>query len=72
MNKERVLFLCTHNSARSVMAEAFLNHFAADRVESLSAGLEPTEVHPLTVRVMAEAGIDDTGPLAGAAGRRQG
>jgi arsenate reductase len=59
-----VLFLCTGNSARSQMAEAFLKALAGHRFEVLSAGLEPTEVHPLTVRVMREAGIDITGQYA--------
>ena len=47
----RVLFLCTQNAARSQMAEAFLRHYAGDRFEVLSAGLAPTEVHPLTRQV---------------------
>ena len=53
-----VLFLCTHNSCRSQMAEGFLRHLAGDSVEVLSAGLSPTEVHPLAIRAMADAGID--------------
>ena len=59
--KTRVLFLCTGNSARSQMAEALLRHYAGDRFEAYSAGLEPKGVHPLTVRVMEEAGIPLTG-----------
>jgi len=58
MSKQRVLFLCTGNSARSQMAEAFLLRFAGDVFEPHSAGLEPKGVNPLTVKVMAEAGID--------------
>ena len=58
MSIQRVLFLCTGNSARSQMAEAFLRHYAGDRFEAHSAGLEPKGVNPLTVRVMSEAGID--------------
>ena len=58
MNKERVLFLCTHNSARSQMAEGFLRALGGDRFEAQSAGTEKTVVHPLAVRVMAERGID--------------
>lgn len=58
MSKKRVLFLCTHNAARSQMAQAFLNHFYADRYEAQSAGVEPTSLHPYTVKVMAEEGID--------------
>jgi arsenate reductase len=58
MKKTRVLFVCVHNSARSQMAEAFLNTLAGDRFEAMSAGLEPTSVNPLAVEVMKEAGID--------------
>lgn len=58
MNKRRVLFLCTHNSARSQMAEGFLRSLAGDRFEVASAGTEATRVHPLAVRAMAEVGID--------------
>ena len=56
--KTRVLFLCTGNSARSQMAEAFLRRLGGDRYEVFSAGLEPNGVHPLTLRVMAEKQID--------------
>ena len=49
-----VLFLCTHNSARSQMAEGFLRAMAGDRFEVQSAGTEATRVHPLATRVMAE------------------
>ena len=58
MNKRRVLFLCTHNSPRSQMAEGFLRSLAGDRFEVASAGTEATRVHPLAVRAMAEVGID--------------
>lgn len=57
MDKPKVLFLCTDNSVRSQMAEAFLRHHAGDRFEVFSAGLEPKGIHPLTVRVMQEKGI---------------
>ncbi len=56
--KTRVLFLCTGNSARSQMAEAFLRQYGGDRFDPHSAGLAPQPVHPLAVRVMQEAGID--------------
>lgn len=56
--KARVLFLCTGNSARSQMAEAFLRKYAGDHFEVHSAGVEPKGLHPLTVRVMNEVGID--------------
>jgi fructose-1-phosphate kinase PfkB-like protein len=58
MSKPNVLFLCTRNSARSQMAEALLRHYAGDRFQSLSAGLEPSEVNPFVPRVMAELGIE--------------
>ena len=54
----RVLFLCTHNSARSQMAEALLAQIGGERFEVTSAGTEATRVHPLAVRAMAEVGID--------------
>lgn len=56
--KPKVLFLCTGNSARSQMAEAFVRHYAGDWLEPHSAGLDPKGVNPYTVRVMQEAGID--------------
>jgi arsenate reductase len=58
MDKPRVLFLCTGNSARSQMAEAFLRRSAGDRFEVYSAGLEPKGIHPYTRQVLAEVGID--------------
>jgi arsenate reductase (thioredoxin) len=58
VNKQRVLFLCTHNSARSQMAEGFLRALAGDRFEVASAGTEATRVHPLAVRAMTEVGLD--------------
>lgn len=57
VEKPHVLFLCTGNSARSQMAEAFLRHLGGDRFEVHSAGLEPKDINPLTVQVMNEAGI---------------
>src|SRR6266481_1460079 len=56
--KKRVLFICVHNSARSQMAEAWLNHTCGEYFEAQSAGLEPGTLNPLAVQVMAEAGID--------------
>ena len=56
--KRRVLFLCTGNSARSQMAEAFVRHYAGDSLEPHSAGLNPRGVNPLAVQVMHEVGID--------------
>jgi arsenate reductase (thioredoxin) len=58
MSKQRILFLCTGNSARSQMAEAFLRKYADNRFEAHSAGLEPKGLNPLTVKVMNEVGID--------------
>jgi protein-tyrosine-phosphatase len=56
--KQRVLFLCTHNSARSQMAEGMLRAYGAGRFEAFSAGTEATHVRPLAVRAMAELRID--------------
>jgi arsenate reductase len=58
VKKRKELFVCVHNSARSQMAEAFLNRLAGDRYEAQSAGLEPGALNPYAVRVMAEIGID--------------
>jgi arsenate reductase (thioredoxin) len=57
MPKQRVLFVCVHNSARSQMAEAFLNHFGGDRFSAESAGLEPGQLNPIVVLAMQEVGI---------------
>ena len=59
MRKQKVLFLCTQNSARSQMAEGFLRHLAGDRFEVYSAGIDPTdEIHPCAEEAMGEVGID--------------
>jgi len=57
----RVLFLCTHNSARSQMAEGWVRALADDRFEVASAGTEATRLHPLAIRAMAEVGVDIAG-----------
>ena len=57
-NRIKVLFVCIHNSARSQMAEAFLNQLAGDRFEAQSAGLEPGIINPLAAEVMKAVGID--------------
>ena len=59
--RARVLFLCTHNSARSHMAEGLLRHLAGDRFEAHSAGTEATQVRPLAIRAMDEIGVDISG-----------
>src|SRR5262245_5812681 len=56
--RQRALVLCTHNSARSQMAEGFIRALASDRFEVESAGTEASRVHPLAVRAMDEVGID--------------
>jgi arsenate reductase (thioredoxin) len=60
-NKKRVLFLCTGNSARSQMAEAILRHLGGSEYEVFSAGTDPKGIHPRTVEVMNEIGIDVSG-----------
>ncbi len=60
-DKKRVLFICTHNSARSQMAEGFLRHIAGDRFDVYSAGTEATHVRPEAIAVMGELGIDISG-----------
>jgi len=59
--KQRVIFVCTHNSARSQMAEGMLRAWAGDRFEAVSAGTEQTRVRPEAIAVMAEIGIDIAG-----------
>lgn len=56
--KKKLLFLCTGNSCRSQMAEGLLRRIAGDKYEVFSAGVEPSKVHPISIIVMNEAGID--------------
>lgn len=58
MKKKKVLFVCSHNSARSQMAEAFLNQLGKDRFVAESAGLEPGKLNPIVVEAMQKVGID--------------
>ncbi|HZX10334.1 MAG TPA: arsenate reductase ArsC [Acidobacteriota bacterium] len=57
-SKKRILFICTHNSARSQMAEGLLNSLCGDIYEAFSAGTEPSQVNPFAIRVMSEIGIN--------------
>src|SRR3954466_8738463 len=59
--KRRILFLCTHNSARSQMAEGLLRHLGGDRFEAYSAGTEATHVRPLAIGAMRELGVQTAG-----------
>jgi arsenate reductase len=59
--KKKVLFVCIHNSARSQMAEAFLNQICGDEFEAHSAGLEPGKLNRTVVEVMQEIGVDISG-----------
>jgi arsenate reductase (thioredoxin) len=59
--KKKVLFVCIHNTARSQMAEAFLNQICGEKFEAHSAGLEPGKLNPTVVEVMREVGIDISG-----------
>jgi arsenate reductase (thioredoxin) len=58
MQKVKILFVCIHNSARSQIAEAFLNHFGGDKFEAFSAGFEPKDINPLAIEIMREVEID--------------
>lgn len=70
--KRRVLFVCTANSARSLMAEALLRHMAGDRFEVASAGTEPSRPHPLALQVLQEAGISTVGLYSKSVAELQG
>ncbi len=59
--KKKILFVCIHNSARSQMAEAFLNQICGERFEAHSAGIEPGKLNPVVVEAMQEIGIDISG-----------
>ena len=69
--KKKVLFLCTHNSARSQMAEGLLRDLYGERYEANSAGVEATAVHPRAVSVMEEIEIDISGQRSKAASDRR-
>lgn len=56
--REKILFLCTHNSCRSQIAEGLINHFLGDCFQAFSAGTEATRVNPLAIQVLLELGID--------------
>lgn len=58
MEKKKILVICRHNSARSQMAEGFLESLYSDHFEAKSAGLEPSAVNPYAIKVMSEIGID--------------
>ncbi len=56
--KKTILFVCTHNSARSQMAEGLINHFFKDKYKAFSAGTHPSKVNPFAIKVMEEIGVD--------------
>jgi arsenate reductase (thioredoxin) len=58
MKKEKILFVCVHNTARSQIAEALCNHICGDIFEAESAGLQPGNINPLVIEAMHEIGID--------------
>lgn len=58
IDRLKILFLCTHNSARSQIAEGLLRNLYGDKYEVFSAGATPSSVHPLAVKAMSEIGID--------------
>ena len=59
--KKKVLFLCTHNSCRSQMAEGIVNYFLGNHFQAFSAGTEKARVNPLAIQILAEIGIDISG-----------
>lgn len=61
VSRQRIMFVCIHNSARSQMCEAFVRHFAADRFEVHSSGIESGKLNPLVVQAMAEIGLSMEG-----------
>jgi len=72
MSKIKVLFLCTGNSTRSQMAEAFLKKYGGDEFEAYSAGLEPKGINPYTKRVMEEIGVNLSGQYSKHVGEYMG
>ncbi len=58
MDKIKVLFVCIHNSARSQMAEAFVNKYGEGKITAESAGLEPGKLNPVVIKAMQEIGTD--------------
>ena len=60
-DRKKVIFICTHNSARSQMAEGILKNLYGDRFEVYSAGTEPSRVNPYAIRAMEEIGVDISG-----------
>lgn len=64
MSTKRIMFVCIHNSARSQMCEAFIRHYAKDRFEVHSSGIEAGRLNPLVVRAMEEIGISMDGHYA--------
>jgi len=59
--KKKILFICSHNAARSQMAEGYMRAKYGDRYEAYSGGIEVTRVHPVAIEVMKEIGIDISG-----------
>ncbi|WP_158967182.1 arsenate reductase ArsC [Paraglaciecola sp. L3A3] len=58
----KILYICTHNRCRSILSEAITNHYANGKIEARSAGSQPAgEVHPLSLKYLAEAGISTEG-----------
>lgn len=68
----RVLFLCTHNSARSQIAEGILRHLSKGQVDVYSAGTEPSTIHPMAIRVLLEQNIESKGQYAKSVDRFSG
>lgn len=58
IKKEKIIFICTENACRSQIAEGLMRHLASDKFDAYSAGSHPTKVHPMSIKVMKEVGID--------------
>ena len=58
LKKEKIIFICTGNACRSQIAEGIMRHLAGDKFDVFSAGSYPTQVHPMSIKVMREVGVD--------------
>ena len=64
LKKEKIIFICTGNACRSQIAEGLMRKLAGDKFDVFSAGSHPSLVHPMSIKVMKEIGIDITAPTS--------